>query len=178
MLTNEYTDNQKEIFQNLLRETLREYVECPENAVCGIRIGASETVFSFRNFGPGLLPGVIARAVLPIEDGLQPSEPLSAGYSFESYFSHDAFELYSFHERERVLLVYKKGKRELFVVSPDPGPNGLLVRIEWEHKLNREEVLTEEDVRAGLRQLFWGRKNNPQGLRMPETWLNGVRLEF
>ena len=70
MQRNVVLNDQKEIFKNLLEETIREYASIPEKKSGDIIIGAHETVFSFRNSGRGILAGTIARGVISSFDGI------------------------------------------------------------------------------------------------------------
>ena len=59
MNDNEYLNNQKQIFQDLLEATIHEYSMIPGKDRGDITIGAHGTVLSFRNSTKGILAGVI-----------------------------------------------------------------------------------------------------------------------
>ena len=72
MNDNEYLNNQKQIFHDLLEATIPEYSMIPGKDRGDITIGAHGTVLSFRNSTKGVLAGVIARSVLPEADDITP----------------------------------------------------------------------------------------------------------
>ena len=172
-------NDQKPIFQNLLEETLREYASIPGKSRGDIIVGAHETVFTFRNAGRGVLAGEIARAVLPVEDDVQPTEMISHRYNLEQYLSADVFELHSFHEKERAILHLEMGERKLFSVYPDESaPEGILVHIEWHSRLEPECILTEKDVFHALLKAFPLKSSRAQLKWEPEVWLNSKRIHY
>ena len=179
MQRNVVLNDQKQIFQNLLEETLREYASIPEKSRGDIIIGAHETVFTFRNAGRGVQAGKIARAVLPVEDGVQPSEKISPRYDLEQYLSADVFELHSFHEKECAVLLLEKGERKLFSVYPDESaPEGILVHIEWTAALEPECILTEKDVSHALLKAFPLNSTRARLKWEPEVWFNSNRIRY
>ena len=179
MQRNVVLNDQKLIFQNLLEETIREYASMPGKSRGDIIIGAHETVFTFRNAGRGVLAGEIARAVLPVEDGVQPSEKISQRYDLDQYLSADVFVLHSFHEKECAILHLEKGERKLFSVYPDESaPEGILVQIEWTAALEPECILTEKDVFHALLKAFPLNSTRARLRWQPEVWFNSNRIRY
>ena len=179
MQRNVILNDQKQIFQNLLEETIREYASQPERKFGDIVIGALEKVFSFRNSGRGILAGKIARGVLPNQDGVDPQETISPWYNLNQYFSADLFELHSFHNHEGAVLVFEDGERKSFSVYPDETtPEGILVHIEWKIELELENILTERDVFHALLKMF---PLDPKHARLPwepVVWFNSKRVLY
>lgn len=179
MQRNVVLNDQKLIFQNLLEETLREYAFIHGKNRGDIIIGAHETVFSFRNAGRGVLAGEIARAVLPVEDGIQPTEKISKRYDLEQYLSADVFVLHSFHEKECAILHLEMGERKLFSVYPDESaPEGILVHIEWKAALEPECILTEKDVFHAMLKAFPLNSGRARLKWEPEVWFNSKRIRY
>jgi len=177
MQRKEYTDNQIQIFQDLLESSYLEFSESPEKVGESLVVGAHETVFTYRNAVSCISAGAIARAVLPVDDEMiQPLGLISQKYDFESLFSHDVFELHSFCKGESAVLVCKKGERSLFCVSPDCGSEGLLLRLEWDTPLERNLVLTPNDAVRVLRKVF--RRWNDVSIGRPEVWVNGSIIKY
>lgn len=179
MQRNVVLDDQKEIFKNLLEETIREYASIPEKKSGDIVIGAHETVFSFRNSGRGILAGKIARGVLPALDGIEPQETISPWYDLNKYFGADIFKLHSFHERECTALLCENGERKSFSVYPDvTAPEGILVHIEWKTKLEPEQILTERDVFSTLLKMFPLKSRLARLPWEPVVWFNSKRVLY
>ena len=179
MQRNDIFDDQKVIFKDLLEETIREYAGIPGKENGKIVIGANQTVFTFRNCGRGILPGKVARGVLPAEDGALPEGPISPQYNLEQYLSADVFELHSFHDHEASILIYEKGERQSFNVYPDAStPEGILVHIEWTSKLEPEQVLTEQDVFSALIKMFPLKTSRARLRWEPEVWFNAKRIQY
>ena len=179
MQRNVILDDQKEIFKNLLEETVREYAGIAGKETGKIVIGANETVFTFRNSGRGILAGKVARGVLPTEDGALPEKPISPQYDLEQYLSADVFELHSFHGHEISVLVYEKGERKSFTVHPDTSTSeGILVHIEWASRLEPELVLTEQDVFSSLLKMFPLKSSRARLQWEPEVWFNAKRIQY
>ena len=179
MQGNVILNDQKQIFQNLLEETIREYASQPERKSGDIVIGAHENVFTFRNSGCGILAGKIARGVLPNQDGVDPQETISPWYILDQYFGADLFELHSFHNHEGTILVFEDGERKSFSVYPDEtAPEGILVHIEWKIELEPEYILTDRDVFHALLRMF---PLNPKYARLPwepAVWFNSNRILY
>ncbi len=104
MQINEYLNNQKQIFWELLAATVLELDLYPDIAKGEFSFGANEKVLSFRNCGRGLPAGAIARAVLPETDGGLTDRHLSELYPLDALLELDLFELHSFriHGMRRV----------------------------------------------------------------------------
>ena len=179
MQRNDILDDQKEIFKNLLEETVREYAGIAGKETGKIVIGANETVFTFRNSGRGILAGKVARGVLPTEDGTPPEGPISPQYDLEQYLSADIFELHSFHDHEASVLVYEKGERKSFNVYPDTSTQeGILVHIEWASRLEPEQTLTAQDVFSALLKMFPLKSSRARLRWEPEVWFNSKRINY
>ena len=168
----------KTIFQNLLEETIQEYAGIRGKQQGDIIVGASESVFSFRNNGGGIIAGRIASGVLPVNDGALPIERISPIYDLEQYLNADRFELHSFHGKERTVLLYEHGERREFSVVPDESaPEGILVQIEWKSPLTPEDVLTEKDVFHALLRMFPFDSSQARLGWEPAVWFNSKRIQ-
>ena len=179
MQRNVVLNDQKQIFKNLLEETIREYASQPERKSGDIVIGAHENVFTFRNSGRGILAGKIARGVLPNPDGVDPQETISPWYNLNQYFGADLFELHSFHNHEGAVLIFEDGERKSFSVYPDDtAPEGILIHLEWKTELEPEFILTEREVFHTLLKMF---PLNPKYARLPWepiVWFNSKRVLY
>jgi hypothetical protein len=171
--------DQKQIFLNLLEETIREHASQPERKSDDIVIGANENVFSFRNSGRGIIAGKIACGVLPNQDGVDPQETISPWYNLNQYFGADLFELHSFHNHEGSVLILEDEERKSFSVYPDESaPEGILIHIEWKTELAPENILTERDVFHALLKMF---PLNAKYARLhwePVVWFNSNRILY
>lgn len=179
MKTNEYLNNQKQIFWDLLAATVMELDIYPDITKGEFTFGANGSAFSFRNCGKGFLSGVIARAVLPVTEDGQPDGHMSDQYPMEALLSADIFELHSFHNGEGTFVKYEKGERtELRVYSDYTTPPGLLIRLEWGQGLPDEHVLREKDVASAMRRIMSKDSPLPVVRWKPAVWFNGERVRY
>jgi len=84
MKTNEYLNNQKKIFWDLLAATVLELEVYPDITKGEFTFGTNGNAFSFRNCGKGFLSGVIAMAVLPTTEERRPDGHMSDLYPMEA----------------------------------------------------------------------------------------------
>ena len=178
MNDNEYLNNQKQIFQDLLDATIHEYSMIPGKERGNITIGANGTVLSFRNSTTGILAGVIARSVLPEADGVSPDSVISELYPLESLMKADVFELHSFHNKECTLLKYENGERKELHIYPDSAEDGLLTHLEWKGRKGMLNILTEDDVVSALKTVLSKRFDRNRLTWKPEVWFNGNRVKY
>ncbi len=179
MQINEYLNNQKQIFWELLAATVLELDLYPDIAKGEFSFGANETVLSFRNCGRGILAGKIARAVLPETEGGLTERHLSELYPLDALLETDLFELHSFHGGEATLLRYEKGSRTELRVYPDFNtPEGLLVHLEWGRELLMTQVLQEKDVASAMRRVMSPKSPLPKLRWRPAVWFNGKRVAY
>lgn len=172
--------NQKQIIHILLGATLRDYAGNIRKRKGDIIIGARGSVLSYRDFSTGFLAGVIARSVLPTEEGVPCEEAISLTYPVETLMAVDVFELHSFHKKECAFLSLKKeatGVRKEFHVYPDTAQDGLLIRLEWNSGGN-VQVLTTEDIIDSLKTIYASHSSTDHPGWKPEVWFNGVRVPF
>ena len=178
MKTNEYLNDQKQIFRDLLAATVLELDAYPDITKGDLTFGANENVLSFRNCGKGFLSGVIARAVLPVTEDGQPDGHISDLYPMEALTMADLFELHSFHNGETTFLRYEKGKRtEMRVYQDFNTPSGLLIRLEWGQDLT-EGILNGKDVASAMRRVASGNAPLPRMRWRPTVWFNGERIKY
>lgn len=177
MPVNEYLKDQKTIFRDLLAATVLELDLHPEVTGGEFSVGANANAMSFRNCGRGILPGIIARAVLPDSGEALPSGHMSELYPAEALLGADVFELRSFHGGKAARLRYEKGELAEFSVRPDfDTPEGLLFHLEWDAGLPGECVLTAGDVVSAMRRV--ASKGSPLPALRFKPWVhfNGGRL--
>lgn len=177
MNDNEYLNNQKQIFQDLLEATIHEYSMIPGKERGDITIGANGTVLSFRNSTTGILAGVIARSVLPEADGVSTNGIISEFYPLESLMKSDVFELHSYHNKECTLLKYENGERKELHIYPDTAQDGLLVHLEWKGGKRLVSILEVEDVVGALKTVLSKRFDGNRLTWKPEVWFNGNRVK-
>jgi hypothetical protein len=183
----EINTNQKQIFHNLLEETIKEYAAIPVTGDTNTKInraiviGANENVLSIRNGGLGIGAGRIARAILPVEEEEEAKWVISDIYHLEQYLDMPVFELHSFHDGECTVLRMKKGKMEEFSVCPDTiTKSGLLIHIEWEEGqgIDASEVLTEKEVFTVFMRMFSLLNKKCPLSWEPAVWFNGNRILY
>ena len=179
MEINEYLYNQKQIFWDLLAATVLDIDKYPDISKGDLVIGANGTVLSFRNCGKGFLPGVIAKAVLPEQEGKQADGHMSDLFPMEALLSADVFELHSFHNEMATVLKCEKGKLAEFNVYPDSiTQEGLSFHLEWSQKLPETQVMKEKDVASAMRKLMSGTAPLPKMRFRPTVWFNGERVLY
>ena len=178
MNDNEYLNNQKQIFHDLLEATIHEYSTIPEKNRGDIVIGSNGTVLSFRNSTKGILAGVIARSVLPEADGVSLNGVISKLYPLESLMKADVFELRSFHNKECTFLKYENGERKELHIYPDTAQDGLLIHLEWKGGKGMFTILTEDDVISALKSVVLKRFDGNRLTWKPEVWFNGNRVKY
>lgn len=177
-------NTQKQIFQNLLEETLWDYAASPEKTKGVINIGAGTSAFSFRNDGPGIPAVSMANAVLSVPYDQVPEEPISVGYSLNQYVGHEVLEIHSWQIGHCTVLKYgrdeKTFKRKLMQFTSFPAFDftGLLVHIEWEPALEEAAVLTKKDVIRAFQKVYSGAWDIPRPVWKPELWFNGEQIRY
>ena len=174
MSNNEYLNNQRMIFQDLLDATIKEYAKSPDKKQGDITIGAHGNVLSYRDSSQGILAGMIARAVLPVTDDSEPEGVISDLYPLESLMKADVFELHSFHNQVCTVLRYEDGERKEFHVYPDTAKDGLLVHLEWKTELTQNRILTINDIVNAIKHKQEG--NHLPG--KPDVWFNGIFVKY
>ena len=178
MNDNEYLNNQKQIFQDLLEATIHEYSMIPGKDRGDITIGAHGTVLSFRNSTKGVLAGVIARSVLPEADDITPDRVISELYPLESLMKADVFGLHSFHNKECTILTYEGGERKDLYIYPDTAQDGLLIQLEWKGKEGMVTILKEDDVVDAMKTVLTKECDGNRLTWKPEVWFNGNRVKY
>ncbi len=179
MEINEYLKDQKQIFWDLLAATVLELDRYPDILNGELFVGAGATVLSFRNCGKGFLPGVVAKAMLPEEEGIHADGPISDLYPIEALLPAGVFELHSFHNGHATALRCEKGVLAELRVYPDRGaPDGLVFRLEWSQSLPDTQVLTAKDVAGALRRIMSGKTPLPPMRFRPTLWFNGERVMY
>lgn len=184
MITNEHLINQKQIFQNLLAETIRDYASDPKRTKGKINIGANAYAFSFRNDGQGIPSTEIASAVLSTPYDQVPVTPISKHYSLNDYVGYEVFELHSWHNGKCTVLKYGRDEMDnmyqfmQFNCYPEFTFTGILVHIEFSPSLDKNQVLTEEEVTESFRKLFSSKSSQDRLTWKPEVWFNGNRVKY
>lgn len=179
MKINEYLLDQKQIFWDLLAATVLDIDKYPDITKGNLVFGANDTVLSFRNYGKGLLPGVIAKAILPDVEGEKADGHMSDLYPIEALLLADVFELHSFHDGMATVLKYEKGKLTELNVYPDSiTPEGLLFHLEWSQEFPETQILKEKDVASAMRKVMSGTAPLPKMRFRPIVWFNGDRIQY
>ena len=175
---------QKQIFQNLLEETMRDYASMPDKKKGVINMGANASGFSFRNDGKGIPADQLSWAVLSVPYDEVPDEPMSNEYDLNQYVGHEVLKIQSWQIGHCISVKYgrddKTFKRKLMELNCFPAFDytGFLVHIEYEPCLEKDEVLTVQDVIKAFRKIYSTPADGSHPAWKPELWFNGERVNY